>query len=55
VKVRSKQPGIKVSHNGPVSFKYGFETDPIEMPEEHAKILLKNPTFERVNTKKKEA
>ena len=44
VLVKSKQAGIIAKRVVP-SFKYYFGDEPVQMPEEHAKLLLSNPTF----------
>jgi len=47
-KVRSKQPGIIMKHNNPY-FEIRFDdTNPIEVEDEVAEILLKNDMIEEV-------
>jgi hypothetical protein len=54
VKVISKQPNVKVKKSGKVSFKYNFETEPVEMPVDHADIICQNPSFVKVKGSEKE-
>ena len=51
VLVKSKQKGIIVRRIVP-SFKYYFGDDSVKMPEEHAKLLIRNPNFSIVNENK---
>ncbi len=53
VKVKSKQPSLKIRHAGSTSFEYEFPTEDtvIEMPERHANIIIRNPTFYIVGEK----
>ncbi len=51
VLVKSKQSGIIAKRVVP-SFKYYFGDEPVQMPEEHAKYLISNPTFSIVGEKK---
>jgi len=51
--VKSKQPDIIVKHNGKPSFEYNFETEPLEVDEEHIDFLCKNKNFEVINVNKK--
>ncbi len=48
VLVKSKQTGIIAKRTVP-PFKYYFGDKPVKMPEEHAKYLIKNPTFSIVD------
>lgn len=48
MKIISKQQGLNVIVDG---FTYHFEDKPIEVPEEHAKKILMNPTFEEYKEK----
>ncbi len=50
VLVKSKQTGIIAKRIVP-SFKYYFGDKPVKMPEEHAKLLINNPTFSIVGKK----
>lgn len=52
IKVKSKQDDLKVRHSKP-DFEYTFESKAVEMPLEHADILIKNPNFEKVGKSKK--
>ena len=54
IKVKSRQPSLKVRKSGKVSFEYEFETTETvhEMPKEHADIVTKNPTFYVVGKEK---
>ena len=47
VKVKSKQPNLKIRRAGSTSFEYEFESEDtvIEMPERHANIVTRNPNF----------
>jgi hypothetical protein len=47
--VRSEQSNVKVKHSSP-TFEYKFELagETIEMPDDHADIICRNPDFEIV-------
>ena len=53
VLVKSKQKGIIAKRTVP-PFKYYFGDKPVKMPEEHARYLIKNPTFSIVDKVDKE-
>lgn len=55
MKIASKQKGVKIRSANP-SFNYRFrEADvPIDVPEEHAKKILRNPTFYKWDKKSTE-
>lgn len=54
VKIASKQAGLKAKSANP-RFNYYFEkaNEPVEVEEEHAKKILRNPTFYEVGKVKK--
>lgn len=47
VKVKSKQPNLKIRRAGSTSFQYEFESEDtvVEMPLRHANIVTRNPNF----------
>ena len=51
--VRSEQSNVKVKHNSP-TFNYNFDIagETIEMPDDHADIICRNPDFEIVGESK---
>lgn len=54
VLVKSKQPSLRARHFSKPVYDYIFETEPVEMPLEHAEHLCaSNSKFEIVKGKKK--
>lgn len=48
MKIMSKTPGLLIKSNNP-RFVYHFQSEPLEVPEEHAKKILKNSNFYKVD------
>ncbi len=50
--IKYKGTGIIAKHNNP-KFSIEFKGEPVEVEDEAAEILLRNPDFEEVTKKKK--
>lgn len=54
MKINTDQKGITVNYSRP-GFPYFFNGEPIEVPDENAKIILRNKSFYIVEEKEKKA